>query len=82
LIQLQHQIDEYEKTKDAALKARIISEIDMALPILQGALAFLEREIKRTDLDLIERFIFESSRDDVLILIKQANEVEKKIKAE
>jgi hypothetical protein len=81
LLQLTHQIAEYEKSKDAALKARIISEIDTALPFMNGILGYLEREIKRTDLDLIERFIFESSRDDVQILIKQFTEVEKKIKA-
>ncbi len=81
LIQLQHQIDEYEKTKDKDLKARIISEIDTAIPFMQGVLGYLEREIKRTDLDLLERFIFEASRDDVQILIKQLTAVETKIKA-
>jgi hypothetical protein len=81
LIQLQHQIDEYEKTKDKELKAKIISEIDTALPFMQGVLAYLDREVKRTDLDLLERFIFEASRDDVVILIKQMVAVETKIKA-
>ncbi len=81
LIQLQHQIDEYEKTKDKELKAKIISEIDTALPFMQGVLAYLDREVKRTDLDLLERFIFEASRDDVVILIKQMVAAETKIKA-
>ncbi len=81
LIGLQHQVDEYEKTKDKDLKARIISEIDTAIPFMQGVLGYLEREIKRTDLDLLERFIFEASRDDVQILIKQLTAVETKIKA-
>jgi len=81
LLELTHQIEEYEKTKDAALKARIISELDAALSFMQGILGYLNREVQRTDLDLIERFIFESSRDDVQILVKQFTEIEKKIKA-
>lgn len=81
LIQLQHQIDEYEKTKDKELKAKIISEIDTALPFMQGVLAYLDREVKRTDLDLLERFMFEAARDDVHILINQLTAVETKIKA-
>jgi hypothetical protein len=48
---------------------------------MQGVLAYLDREVKRTDLDLLERFIFEASRDDVVILIKQMVAAETKIKA-
>ncbi len=81
MLELTHQIEEYEKTKDKDLQARIISELDTALSFMQGILAHLNREVQRTDLDLIERFIFETSRDDVQILIKQFTEVEKKIKA-
>ncbi len=82
LIGLQHQIDEYEKTKDKDLKAKIISELDVAIPLMQGVSAYLDREVQRTDLDLLEKFMFTAARDDVQILIKQLTEVEKKVKAE
>jgi len=82
LLELTHQIEEYEKTKDAALKARIISELDAALSFMQGILGYLNREVQRTDLDLLEKFMFTAARDDVQILIKQLTEVEKKVKAE
>jgi len=82
LIGLQHQIDEYEKTKDKDLKAKIISELDVAIPLMQGVSAYLDREVQRTDLDLLEKFMFTAAKDDVQILIKQLTEVEKKVKAE
>jgi len=80
LIRLNRQLVELEQTKSKDLKDKIIAELDTAIPVLKGAEAYLEREIKRTDLDLVERFLFEATRDDVLILIKQLTAVEAKVK--
>jgi hypothetical protein len=63
------------------LKAKILSYTGAALPYMQEVLDYLEKEIKRPELNLLERFVFESSKDDVLILIKQLTAVEIKMKA-
>jgi len=81
LIRLGHQFTELEQTKDKDLKAKIITELDEFIPLLNGAAVYLDRELKRTDLDLIETFIFQSTRDDVGLLIKQLTALEVKVKA-
>jgi hypothetical protein len=81
LLRLTRQTQELEKTKDKDLKARIISEIEEALPLMQASETYLQRELKRTDLDLVERFIFETSADNVALLIKQLTALETKVKA-
>lgn len=80
LLGLNRQLQDYQKTKSADTKAAIIREVDFMLPLLKMAADHAEHELKRTDLDHIERFLYEKSQDQVKLLIKHFTQIEAAVK--
>ncbi len=81
LLGLQRQLVEYQKSKSADVKAAIVREVDGILPLLKMALDHATNELKRTDLDTIERFLYEKSADEATLLIKHYTAIETAVKA-
>jgi len=63
-------MNEYKKTHDKDLKARIQTEVDFTEPIVKRVVDRTNVELKRTDLDDIERYLYEKARDEATILHK------------
>lgn len=80
LLMLVRQLDEYLKTKSADLKTRIIEEIDIITPLLKIAEEHSKGQLKRTDLNHIERFLYEKAADEVDLLIKHYTQIENQVK--
>jgi hypothetical protein len=80
LLGLNRQLQEYQKTKSADVKAHIVSEVDRILPLLKTAEANVTRELKRTDLNHIERFLYEKAQDEIALLIKHYTAIENAVK--
>jgi hypothetical protein len=80
LLGLNRQLQEYQKTKSADVKAHIVSEVDRILPLLKMAEANVTRELKRTDLNHIERFLYEKAQDEIALLIKHYTAIENAVK--
>ncbi len=81
LMRLTRQFNELTKTKDKNVKDHILNELGMAIPIMKASESYLTAEAKRTDLDLVEKYIFEAAADNVALLIKQMTALEVKVKA-
>jgi len=81
LLGLNRQLEEYTKTKSADLKARILSEIELMKPFLTLAEENAQRELKRTDLDTLERFLYEKAADEIALLLKHYNQIETAVNA-
>jgi len=80
LLMLNRQLDEYLKTKDAEVKDRIIKEVDFIVPLLKAADEHAKTELKRTDLNHLERFLYEKAADEVALLIKHYTMIETQVK--
>lgn len=80
LLMLNRQLDEYLKTKDAEIKDRIIKEVDLFVPLLKAADEHAKTELKRTDLNHLERFLYEKAADEVALLIKHYTMIETQVK--
>jgi hypothetical protein len=80
LLMLNRQLDQYLKTKSVEIKDRIIREVDLFVPMLKGAEEHAQRELKRTDLDVLERFLYEKAADEVALLIKHYTQIETQVK--
>ncbi len=80
LLGLNRQLEEYQKTKNADIKTRIIGEVDRVLPLLKTAESNAQRELKRTDLNHLERFLYEKAADEVALLIKHYTMIETAVK--
>jgi len=81
LLGLNRQLQEYQKSKSADVKARIVAEVEGILPLLRGAEGHATTELKRTDLNDLERFLYEKSHDQILLLIKHYTQIEAAVKA-
>lgn len=81
LMRLTRQFNELTKTKDKNVKDHILNELGMAIPIMKASESYLTAEAMRTDLDLVEKYIFEAAADNVALLIKQLTALEVKVKA-
>lgn len=81
LLRLTHEIAQLEVTKTKAEQERIVREIDVTVAFIQGGSRVLEQELKRTDLNILERFNFEEGQAISKILIKDLKEAEVKVKA-
>lgn len=81
LMRLTRQFNELTKTKDKSVKDHILNELGMAIPIMKASESYLTAEAMRTDLDLVEKYIFEAAADNVALLIKQLTALEVKVKA-
>lgn len=80
LLMLNRQLDQYLKTKDAEIKDRIIKEVDLFVPLLKAADDHAKTELKRTDLNRLERFLYEKAADEVALLIKHYSMIETQVK--
>ncbi|KAH7639565.1 mite allergen Der f 21.0101 [Dermatophagoides farinae] len=81
LLMLSEQYKELEKTKSKELKEQILRELTIAENYLRGALKFMQQEAKRTDLNMFERYNFETAVSTIEILVKDLAELAKKVKA-
>nr|ABO84966.1 group 21 allergen [Dermatophagoides farinae] len=81
LLMLSEQYKESEKTKSKELKEQILRELTIAENYLRGALKFMQQEAKRTDLNMFERYNFETAVSTIEILVKDLAELAKKVKA-
>jgi hypothetical protein len=80
LLGLNKQLQEYQKSKNADIKAHVAHEVDRILPLLKMAEEHAQHELKRTDLNSLERFLYEKSQDEVALLIKHYTAIETAVK--
>ncbi len=78
---MQRELNEYLQTKDKTLVTRIAGEVDFTLPLIKTAQEHAQRELKRTDLNHVERYLYEKVNDEATILIKHYTAMEKEVKA-
>lgn len=81
LLKLSSEIAHFEQTKDKAEQARIVAELEAMIAFIEGAERSVKRELERTDLNILEKFNFESSVASAEILIKDLKAAEAKVKA-
>jgi len=70
LLRLSAEVADLEKTKNKDEKDRTLREITIAEGFIKGSMGYFERELKRTDLDLVEKFNFEAGLVTLQILDK------------
>jgi DNA-binding transcriptional regulator GbsR (MarR family) len=80
LVRLQRQVNEYKQTKNKEIATRVAQEVDFTLPLVKGAQEHAQRELKRTDLNQVERYLFEKINDEATILVKYYTALEKEVK--
>jgi hypothetical protein len=78
---LQREFKEYQTTKNKELKDKIVREVETEISLLKATQEHAVRELQRTDLDNVERFLYEKSRDQTGLLIKHYTQVETAIKS-
>jgi len=81
LLSLNRELVVYKKAKNATIKAHIIQEVDTATALLKAAQTHVVTELKRTDLDYMERFLYEKAQDDIGLLLKHYAAIEAAVKA-
>jgi len=81
LLRLSEQTADLEKTKNKEEKARILREISTIEGFITGGKGYLERELKRTDLDLVEKFNFEAGVATANVLHKDLTELAARVNA-
>ena len=81
LLKLSEQVADLEKTHNKEEKARIVREISAALTFTSGSHGFFERELKRTDLDLVEKFNFEAALATAQVLNKDLSALATRVNA-
>jgi len=80
LVRLQRQVNEYKQTKNKEIATRVAEEVDFTLPLIKGAQEHAQRELKRTDLNQVERYLYEKVNDEATILVKYYTALEKEVK--
>jgi len=80
LLGLNRQLQEYLKTKDVHIKDQITNEVDFMIPMLKLTSDHAEKELLRTDLDFVERFLYEKAADEVKLLSNHYTQIEKALK--
>jgi len=73
-------LNEYQKTKDKEVRDRIIREVEREIPMLKGSQQQAVRELKRTDLNHVESFLYQKSNDQIGLLIKHYTQIETAVK--
>nr|AAX34050.1 Sui m 5.01 allergen [Suidasia medanensis] len=81
LLALTEQIAHLEESKNKEEKEHIIRELETIIAMIFGSHSVLERELKRTDLNILERFNFESMLKVTQVLAKDLKDAEAKVKA-
>jgi len=80
LVRLQRQVNEYKQTKNKEIATRVAEEVDFTIPLIKNAQEHAQRELKRTDLNQVERYLFEKVNDEATILVKYYTALEKEVK--
>lgn len=81
LAELQTQIDRLQVTKSKSEQDKIVRELEVGINFFAGAQATFERELTRTDLDLLERFNYESALAMGKVILADLKVAEAKVKA-
>lgn len=81
LSRLQREINHLNETKSKAEQERLVASIEVAVNEIAGAKSVLERELKRTDLNLLEKFNFENALAIGKVLTADLKDIETKVKA-
>ena len=80
LVELQRQYNEYRTTKNKDLLERVTREVEFTVPMVKRGIEMAQKELKRTDLNNIERYLYEKVRDEATILNKHYTQLEVDIK--
>lgn len=81
MLRLSEQMAELRKTPTKALQEKIVLEMEEVLAHVHAINHYLSDEVKRTDLNLLERFTFDSLRASSDVLIRDLEAAEKEVKA-
>ncbi len=81
LERLSVQLKEYQTSHKEEDRAHIEREVHFMLSLLTGVEHHFENELKKTGLDMMERFVTEKARDEAMLLIKALNEIQKQVVA-
>jgi hypothetical protein len=79
LERLSHQLKEYQTSHKEEDRAHILREVNFILPLVRGVEHHFETELKKTGLDMLERFAIEKARDEGMLVIKALTEIEKQV---
>jgi len=80
LLRLQSELTEFKKTNSTTVKESIIDQVDIISPLLREARVNILKELNRTDLNNLERFLYEKANDQIQILLKHYTHVETVVK--
>jgi hypothetical protein len=80
LVRLQRQVNEYKQTKNKTIADRVVQEVEFTTPLIKGAQEHAQRELKRTDLNQVERYLYEKVNDEATLLVKYYTALEKDLK--
>ena len=81
MVRLQRQYNQYLVSKDKAIVDEVEREVEFTLPLLKTAVDRSDTQLKRTDLDHIETYLFQKISDEGKLLIKHYTALETEIKA-
>jgi hypothetical protein len=81
LERLTHQLKEYQTSHKEEDKAHILREVNFILPMVKGVESHFETELKKTGLDMLERFTIEKARDEGLLIVNALTEIQKQVSA-
>ena len=80
LVELQRQFNEYTNTKNKEILDRVAKEVEFTVPMVKRGIEVAEKELKRTDLNHVERYLYEKVKDESNILIKHFTQLSNEIK--
>ncbi|OTF74015.1 Group 5 mite allergen-like protein (coiled coil structural protein) [Euroglyphus maynei] len=80
LFRLQEQINQFEKNPTKEMKEQLLGEMDTLIAMIDGARGVLDRLMKRTDLDIFERYNVELAKKSGDILEKDLKKEEERVK--
>nr|2LM9_A Chain A, Blo t 21 allergen [Blomia tropicalis] len=79
LLHITHEVDDLEKTGNKDEKARLLRELTVSEAFIEGSRGYFQRELKRTDLDLLEKFNFEAALATGDLLLKDLKALQKRV---
>ncbi|KAH7639564.1 mite allergen Der p 5 [Dermatophagoides farinae] len=80
LLHLQHQINTFEENPTKEMKEQILGEMDTIIALIDGVRGVLNRLMKRTDLDIFERYNVEIALKSNEILERDLKKEEQRVK--
>nr|ABH06350.1 Blo t 21 allergen [Blomia tropicalis] len=79
LLHITHEVDDLEETGNKDEKARLLRELTVSEAFIEGSRGYFQRELKRTDLDLLEKFNFEAALATGDLLLKDLKALQKRV---